>query len=310
MLWKLILFSAALTTAVYLINPPPYITHLIVSVFWFAFITTSWNIIGGFAGQVSLGHPVFIGLGAYTSTLLFMNYGLSPWLGLFCGIVSALAAAAIIGVPCFRFGIRGPYFAIGTLAYTMVMEQLAMAFREVTGGGFGITLRRIDSLLYFQSPDPKDYLPIILSFWVLLIFLLHRLQRFRYRLLAIRENEEAAAAVGVNVFRVKMYALLLSAAFSAIGGTFYAQYYRYIDPASVFGPDLALEILLIAIFGGIYNLFGPTVGSVILVPISEGLRVLLGGRYVGSHLLIYGILLIICILRIPEGISAFLVKKR
>jgi len=310
MLWKLILFSAALTTVIYVTNPPPYVVHIIINIFWFAYVTSSWNIVGGFAGQVSLGHPVFIGLGAYTSTLLFMNYGLSPWLGLFCGMAAALAAAALIGVPCFRFGIRGPYFAIGTLAYTMVMEQLAMAFREVTGGGFGITLRRIDSLLYFQSADPKVYLPIILSFWIVLIYIMHRLQKFRYRLLAIRENEDAAAALGVNVFRVKLYALLISAAFSAVGGTFYAQYYRYIDPATVFGPDLALEIMLIAIFGGIYDLFGPTIGSGILIPISECLRILLGGRYFGSYLIIYGIILILCVLRLPEGITAYLSKKR
>lgn len=300
--WAFIAIVLALAI-VPLLRPPPYVTHVLILTLLFAYLGTAWNLIGGYGGQLSLGHGAFFGLGAYASTLLYINYGLSPWIGMLIAAGVGAGSAALIGYPCFRFGLKGPFFALATLAFGLIVVELLTSFREITGGSLGLFppyLGEAPHLFKFAEKEP--YYLIILVLWAFVVLLVRALRRTRYYLVAIREDEEAAAALGVPVGRYKLLAAVISGALTGIGGTFYAQYFAYINPESAAGLDLSVEILTVAIFGGMYGLLGPTIGSAILTPISEFLRIWLGGTYLGVHLMIYGLLLILIIIFMPRGI--------
>lgn len=301
--WAAFLGIVAALALVPLLGPPPYVTHVLILTLLFAYLGTAWNLIGGYGGQLSLGHGAFFGLGAYSSTLLFLNYGLSPWMGMAIAAGVGAGSAALIGYPCFRFGLRGPFFALATLAFGLIVVELLTAFREITGGSLGIFppyLGNAPHLFQFASKEP--YYLIIIAMWASIVLLVRAMRRTRYYLVAIREDEEAAAALGVPVRKYKLLAAVLSGALSGIGGTFYAQYFLYLNPDSAAGLALSVEILTVAIFGGMYGLMGPTLGSAILTPISELLRIWLGGTYLGVHLMIYGLLLILVIVFMPRGV--------
>lgn len=292
-----------------LIPMPMYLLHVLVMIYLYAFLATSWNIISGYAGALSLGHAAFVGTSAYITYFLFTLYNISPWIGMIIGGLAGVGLGTALGYPCFRYGVKGVYFALVTIAFAEILHDLVLYYRDYTGGALGLYLKYLgDSPLFFQFDDKRVYCYIAIGFWLLSVFLVKKLKTFRYKLIIIREDEIAAASIGINVTKYKLLAMALSGFLTALGGTFWIQYYRYISPGTVLGLDLSIEIALIAIFGGMYSIFGPTIGAIILKPISEFLRAYLGGTYAGVHLLFYSVLLMAVLIYSPRGIIGFLEK--
>lgn len=282
----------------------PFYLHVATLVLLYALMGTAWNILGGYAGQVSLGHAVYFGAGAYTSTLLLVKLGWSPWVGMAAGAAVAVALAWAVGYPTFR--LRGHYYAIATIALGEILFTLVTNW-EWAGGAVGLFLPiEPDSLwrLQWRSRVPYYYLALGLLAGALALVRLLEGRRTGYYWRAIREDEEAARAAGIPVVRYKLYAAALSAAFTALAGTFYAQYSLYIDPPSVLALDLSIQICLVAVLGGVGTLPGPVVGAAVLVPLSEGTRGLLGGRGSATDLVVYGLLIMVIAALEPGGLMA------
>ncbi|RMF83802.1 MAG: branched-chain amino acid ABC transporter permease [Nitrospinota bacterium] len=296
-------------------SPSPYIVHMAILIFIWAYIATVWSFMGRFE-LLSLGHGAFLGLGAYTSTLLFNFYNLSPWIGMFCGGIAAALLALLIGYPCFRYKVIGDYFVLVTLALGEIVRLVIILFREVTGGSLGMTLRSLGTApLYLQFTDKRYFYYITMVFWLAALYLWARLDKSMTRnaLLAIGEDEVAAASIGISVTRNKLKVTLLSAFLTALAGALYAQYVTYLNPSTLSGVGISLQIAFMAILGGAYSFLGPTVGAAIITILSESLRVSLGGQYAGLSEMIYGALLVIFIIFLPTGVYGslrdLLVKK-
>lgn len=272
----------------------------------YAYLALSWNILGGIAGQLSLGHAAYFGIGAYTSTWLFANLGLTPWLGMFAGAALAIVAAVVIGAASFK--LRGAYYALATLAAAMVLKNLVENADTLLAGsrGMDVPLMR-DAVLYFQHTSKYFYYIIAMAMVVIAGYLNWSILRSRmgFYLTAIRNDQEAAEALGVRVTRYKLYAAMLSAALTAIGGTFYAQYVLFISPDKVFGADISIVIAVICIIGGRGTLWGPILGAALLLPAEDIARHVTGGL-VGADMLLYGILLMVVIRVEPQGLLVIL----
>ena len=281
-----------------------YLLHIFILVLLWAYLATSWNILGGYAGQHSLGHGVFLGIGAYTSTLLFIRLGISPWLGMWIGGALSALAAWFIGYLCFRYGLKGPYFALVTIALAEAFVFLSSNIVSV-GGARGLEVTWIgNNPLMMQFDGKLGYyyiILIILVFGILITQWLHK-RRPGYQWVAVRENEDAAEALGVDTLRTKIEATVLSAFMTAIGGTFYAQYFTYIGPRTVFGEVVSVQILIFAIIGGLGTVWGPAVGALLLVPVAELARANLSGSVGGAHLVLYGMVMVLVMLFVPKGI--------
>jgi branched-chain amino acid transport system permease protein len=281
-----------------------YLLHIFILVLLWAYLATSWNILGGYAGQHSLGHGVFLGIGAYTSTLLFIRLGISPWLGMWIGGALSALAAWFIGYLCFRYGLKGPYFALVTIALAEAFVFLSSNIVSV-GGARGLEVTWIGNNPLMMEFDGKlgyyYIILIILVFGILITQWLHK-RRPGYQWVAVRENEDAAEALGVDTLRTKIEATVLSAFMTAIGGTFYAQYFTYIGPRTVFGEVVSVQILIFAIIGGLGTVWGPTVGALLLVPVAELARANLSGSVGGAHLVLYGTVMVLVMLFVPKGI--------
>lgn len=270
----------------------------------YAYLALSWNVLGGFAGQLSLGHAAYFGIGAYTSTWLFVNLGLSPWLGMFAGAALAALAALLIGAASLR--LRGAYFALATIASCMVLKVVVENADALLGGprGLGVTLLR-DAPWQFQHTRKEFYFAVGLVFVAFAFWVNRRIlqSRFGYWLAAVRNDQEAALALGVPTTRCKLVAALISAAMTALGGTFYAQFVLFISPEKVFGADLSVVIAVTCIIGGAATLWGPIVGALLLQPGEELARALSGG-IVGVDMMLYGLLLMVVIRFEPRGLVA------
>ncbi len=281
-----------------------YALHIAVLVLLYAYLSTAWNVLGGYAGQHSLGHSLFLGIGAYTSTFLFTKIGLTPWVGMWIGALLAGLVGWFVGYLCFRYGLKGPYFALVTIAIAEAMVSLTNNINFI-GGAMGLEVKWLgNSPLLMQFESKAGYYYIALVMLVIALWLVYWLsrQRFGYHLIAVRENEDAAEALGVDTLRVKIQASILSAFLTALGGTFFAQYFTYINPRNVFGEGPSIQILLFAIVGGLGTVWGPAVGALVLVPIAELARGWLGGSFAGAHLLLYGTVMVLVMLFMPKGI--------
>lgn len=278
-----------------------YLDSLIVIFFWAA-MAAAWNIVGGYAGQLSLGHTAFFGIGAYTSSLLFAGYGLTPWVGLLAGALLAAVFGVFVGLVCFR--LRGPFFALVTIAFAEVALIVASSWRELTRGTEGLNIPFRPALENMLFRGKVTYFYIFLAFAVLLYLVSRAFEHSRlgYYLVAFREDEEAARALGINTIRIRLVALALSAAFTAVGGTLYAQYYQYLDPGSLFGISFSIQVALLTMVGGIGTAGGPFFGSLLMTPLGQFLRAWLGGGAAGLYLAIYGIALMLVVLFLPHGI--------
>lgn len=287
-----------------------YYTHIFILILLYAYLGSSWNILGGYGGQFSFGHATFLGLGAYTSTILFMRFEVSPWVGMLLGGIISMIVGIFIGFVCFRYGLKGPFFALATLAFAE-MFRVATLNVPFTGRAMGILITiKGTSFSAFQFQEKIYYYYIILAFNVFIVFVTHLIERSKLGdyLEAIKEDEDAAEALGVDTLKYKVIAISISSFLTALGGTFYAQYLFYIDPDICFGVHNSIEIFIRPILGGLGTIYGPILGSFILGPLSEVTRGLLGG-YSGMHLMLFGAILVAVVIFLPNGVVGFLEKK-
>ena len=285
-----------------------YWLGIAILVFIWAYLSTAWNILGGYGGQHSLGNGLFMGIGAYMTAYLVNTYSLNPWLTLFVGFVAAGLVGAVIGWATFRYGLKGAYFALVTIALTEAAASLASNWGAIgAANGMYLPFSRENNLVELQFGTKLGWFYVALVLAMLGILFTQWLvgRRFGYRLISVRENEEAAEALGVDTLRTKVLATALSAAMTAIGGTLYVMYFSYVNPRSVFGEVVSVQILLYAIIGGLSTVWGPLVGAAVLVPVAELARSFMGEKFPsirGAHLLVYGGVLIITMLFMPQGI--------
>lgn len=280
----------------------PFYLHLTIMFMLYASLGQALNIISGYGGQLSLGHAAFFGVGAYTSTLLFINYNITPWFGMVIGGIFSAVLAIIIGYPCFR--LRGPFFVLSTIAFGEIMRMLAIYFKGITKGAVGVPIPLKFGLSYFvfRSKLPYFYVALILFIFVMAVSRLISKSKLGTNLNALRGDEDTALTVGINVQWSKLEAMIISAFFTGMLGTFHAQYVLFIEPASEFSLDLSIIIAMILVLGGIGKVWGPVVGAAVIIPLEEFTRGWLGGSFQGLHFVIYGITLMIIAMIMPEGI--------
>ncbi len=291
----------------------PYHLHLLVLILIWSFAYTSWSIMGRF-NLVSLGHGGFMGVGAYVTALLWNHLGVSPWIGIPISMVVAGALALVVAYPCFRFRITGHYFVLVTLALSGIVLQVITATRDWTGGSLGYTPNRARSGQGFwalQFDDKITWYLIALGIWVVGLIIWRAVDRsmIRYAMEAISEDEDAAAAAGVNVTAEKLKITLISALMTALAGAIYCQYQMFISPDTVSGIAVSLQMVFAVIVGGLYVSLGPTVGAVITILLAETLRIGFGTKAVGWDNLVYGVLLVLFIIFLPKGILGSIFEK-
>lgn len=286
-----------------------YLLSVMILILYFAFVGQAWNVMMGFAGQLSLGHALYVGLGAYTSAALFQHFGVNPWLGMVAAVAICVAMASVIGWLAFRFGIGGTYFALLTIAFAEFTRIGFDHFGWVgASGGFFLKVvqqDRVDLLHLRGHPLMFYYFALALAVLGFLAsaWLLRGRLGFYFR--AIRDNEEAACAAGVDVFRYKIYAVQISAGMTALAGVFFAFYYNNLFPEQIFHISRSIEIILAPIIGGVGTLFGPILGAAVLTTLSEGINALLtmsGYEIPGAKQIFYGVALGLAIMFMPNGI--------
>ncbi|HKS87358.1 MAG TPA: branched-chain amino acid ABC transporter permease [Pseudolabrys sp.] len=284
--------------------------NFLVAALMIALAGQGWNILGGYGGQYSFGHAAFFGTGAYVTAVLQVRYGVNAWPGFALGIMSGGALGAIIGSMTFRSGLRGSYFALVTLAFAEVLRIVA-SVAPITGAGVG-TLIKLElgaRTFQFQSRAAFYWAILALVTGSLLIAALIEQSRFGTWLVAVRENEDAASALGVDARRIKTAAMALSGAMTAAAGCFYAQYFLFVDSGIAFGTWISVEALLTAIIGGVGTVFGPLLGALVVKMLGEGAR-LVTGDAPGLDLIIYGAVLVLVIWLMPRGLIGGLADAR
>ncbi len=294
----------------------PYLLSVATLILFFAYTGQAWNVMMGFAGQLSLGHALYVGLGAYVSAGLFDHYGLGPWAGLWLALAVCVAAGAVIGFLAFRFGISGVYFALLTIAFAE-FTRIGFDHLHWLGGPGGLFIkvsqREAWDLLNLRGPPAMFYyvmLALTAAAFALCAWLLR--SRAGYYWQAIRENEEAAQALGINTFRWKMAAVMLSAGMTSLSGVFFAFYYNNLFPEQIFHISRSIEIILGPIIGGIGTLFGPILGAAVLTLLGDGITELLAHydwEFPGVKQVFYGVVLLAVIMWLPHGIWPPLAKK-
>jgi branched-chain amino acid transport system permease protein len=288
----------------------PYLVTVFIFIFFYGYLGQAWNLLGGYAGQLSAGHAAFLGVGAYTTTLLSLHLALTPWLGMLVGAGLAAALGAVIGVLGFRFGLRGFYFVLLTVAFAEVCRIVTLN-TELTGGALGLYITFTGNPWHLQFQDNRAYYYLALVLMLLATGVVAAVERSRLGayLTAIREDEDAAEALGVDTFRCKLIAIVLSAFLTGLGGAFYANYLFSLQPNAVFGIPLSVDIIIRPVVGGSGTLVGPLLGSFILSPLAELSRTYLARTgLIGVHLVVYGLLLIAVVLFLPRGAYPVLVR--
>ena len=278
----------------------PFPLHVILMVFLYTAMGTSWNILSGFAGQISLGQSVFVGIGGYVSSVLYVNYGISPWIGMFAGILVTMAFGWVIGKPCFRLG--GRYFAIATMAIVQI-AYIVVTRWEFVGGARGVFFPMKNwglPFIAFREKYPYYYIALGLMLVALAAVLYIEKSHIGYYLKTIREDQDVAKALGIDVPKYKMISMLFSTAIAAMCGTFYAQYLLFADPDSMF--MLSVPIMLLTVMGGTGSLIGPLIGSALLIPIQEYARVIWSGTGQAIDQLFYGFIIVVIVVLQPRGI--------
>ena len=280
-----------------------YAVDIMIRTFLWAGLALAWNIAGGYAGLISFGHAAFFGIGAYTSTILLLNYGVPPWFGTLAGALIAGCGGALLARVCAR--LRGPFFILSTLAAGEVVRIAALNWRTLTGGSEGLEIAPVPSVVNMVFKSQWPYATIIVAYMLAMFALSVWIEqtRYGYYLFATRDDEDGASAIGINPRHTRTAAMAVSAATAAIGGTLFAQYFLYLDPTHVISPDISFQFALICAVGGLGTASGPVFGALIIVPLSELLRGFLSQSTSGLHLVIYGIIVIIVILYFPSGVS-------
>jgi len=287
-----------------------YAITVLIFIFFYAYLGQAWNIVGGYAGQLSAGHATFVGVGGYAAALLSMHAGLTPWIGMWIGGMLAAALGAFIGYLGFRFGLRGFYFVLLTVAFAEICRVVALNV-DAVGGALGLYITFTGNPRQFQFQDNRVYYYVALALMLGATALVWALERHRLGayLTAIRQDEGACEALGIDTFRCKMVAMVLSSFLTGVGGTFYAFYLFSLQPNAVFGIPLSVEIIIRPIVGGAGTVLGPLLGSFILSPLAEISRTYFAqAGWSGVHLIVYGLLLISVVLFLPRGAYPALVR--
>lgn len=306
--------SAAVGTGLICLLPfyiPDHYLCLLILTFLNAYLALSWNIIGGMAGQLSLGHAAFFGLGGYTTAFLFQNYGLTPWVGMWIGVAVAAIYGALVALLCFRYRVRGTYFALITIAFVEVLRIIAVNLKFL-GGSEGIIIPlKGHCWKSMQFENKIHYYFLILLMTAALISALHYLRNSRFisYLKAIREDEDVAQALGIDLFRTKFRGFVVSAGLTALGGTFYTQYLLYIDPPSMLGMIRSFDMVFICIIGGMGTVFGPLLGAIVFSILMEVGNLIFKGGDSANHLILYGVLLMVVIMAFPRGLISLFPKR-
>ncbi len=294
--------AALLLLAVPLLVSNQFLLHLGVSVLVWTTLGVAWNLLGGYAGQVSFGHAAFFGVGAYTTMILYLGRGLPPWWGMILGGAAGALLALPIGLICFR--LRGPYFSLATLAVAEIVRLVALNWESLTAGPVGLLITSLPAVSVFgravnwERKEPFFLIVAVVALGAMLAARQLTRSRLGGALLAIREDEDAAEAIGIDTTRSKVAALMASAFLAGVAGGFYGLYYRYVDPDAVFPISLSVEMVFIAVVGGLRTVAGPVVGAVFLATVSELFR----ERFTVGHLIFYGLFMMLTIRFLPEGI--------
>ena len=305
-----VLLVVALLACVPVVTASSLVLNFLVTTLLLALLGQAWNVLGGYGGQYSFGHAAFFGTGAYVSAILQVRSGMNAWFAFCIGIAAGAFVGAVIGALCFRSGLRGSYFALVTLAFAEVLRIMA-SVAPITGAGVG-TLIPLDlrpEAFQFQSRAPFYWIMLTLVAVSLVLVRLLEKSRFGAWLVAVRENEDAASALGIDAFRIKLAAMTISAAIAAAAGGFYAQYFLFIDAGIAYGPRVSVEALLAAIIGGLATVFGPLLGAIAIKTLGE-LTKLIAGDAPGLDLVVYGAMLIVVVAFAPRGIAGLLTELR
>jgi branched-chain amino acid transport system permease protein len=300
---------AALAAVPLVIHSNVVLNFLVVTLM-IALAGQGWNILGGYGGQYSFGHAAFFGTGAYVTAIMQVHYGVNAWIGFAAGIVAGAAVGAIIGGLAFRAGLRSSYFALVTLAFAEVLRILA-SVAPITGAGVGLLVKLDLRAQSFQFQSRAIFYYVILALVGVSLVIAQLLERSRFGtwLIAVRENEDAAMALGVDAIAVKLAAMVLSAAITAAAGCFYVQYFLFIDSGIAYGTWISIEVLLTPIIGGVGTVFGALVGALLVKSLGEGVK-LVTGDVPGLDLMIYGAVLIVVIRFAPRGLVGAFIDVR
>jgi branched-chain amino acid transport system permease protein len=287
---------------------PSSLRDVILLSFLFGGLALAWNIAGGYAGLISFGHAAFFGVGSYTSTILLVHYGITPWIGIWIGGAIAGFFGAILALICAR--LRGPFFILSTLAFAEVIRIGALNWPSLTGGPEGLSIMPMPDPGSMVFGSKATYASLMLGYLVVVYAITKALEssRFGYYLFAIRDNEDAASAAGVNPLLGRTLAMALSAALTGVGGSLFAQYFLYLDPTYVISPELSFQFALLPAVGGLGTAIGPVLGSFLITPLSELLRSYFGNSAAGLHLVIYSLGLVVVMLYFPSGLAGALTK--
>ncbi|HSM89426.1 MAG TPA: branched-chain amino acid ABC transporter permease [Desulfobacterales bacterium] len=289
------------------LRSPTYL-HILILLYLYAYLTTSWNLVGGFAGVLPLGHAAFVGIGAYTSTVLSLQYGISPWLGMLVGALLSAVVGVIIGLPTFKM--RGAYFALATIAFAegirVMVENIDYLGPLQLNGPRGLQIPPLKLGFWsfmFADKEPYYYIILVMLTGVIALTWFVSRSKLGYYLVAGGEEPEAAQALGVNVARAKLIAMAMSSFLTAFAGTFWAQFTLYSHPKSVMSLDISFEIAFIALIGGRGSIAGPLLGALLLRPVGDFSRIYFGSTLPGLHLIIFGVVLILVMLYQPRGLQ-------
>ena len=306
----LIALFAALVACVPLVTASGTTLNFVMMALYATLIAQAWNILGGFGGQFSFGHALFFGTGAYIQAIAQLQGGVNAWAALVLAVAGAALVGLFIGALTFRYGLKGSYFALVTLAFAEVFRILALSV-PFTGGGVGLMVPLREAAANLQFASRAGYLWVVLAFVTaaLLVTWWLRNGRFGAYLQAVRDNEDAARAVGVNPLRVKLAAIGISGAFMGAAGAFYVQVFQYIDPGIAYGPATSVEALVAAIVGGMGTLWGPVLGALVLHLLSDLTRNLFG-ELPGINMVIYGVVLVLIVIFVPRGIAGIGLSAR
>lgn len=296
------LFAAVVVALAFTVTAGSWLTFIALALYA-ALLAQAWNLLGGYGGQFSFGHALFFGTGAYVQALAQLHGGVNAWAALALAMGAAGAVGAVVGALSFRYGLKGSYFALVTLAFAEVFRIVAVTV-GFTGGGVGLMLPLNESAAQLQFASRRGYVLLALALLVLALLVTAWLRHSRFGawLQAVRDNEDAARAVGVNPLRVKLSAITLSGALMGAGGAFYVQMFQYLDPAIAYGPASSVEALVAAIVGGMGTLWGPVLGAVVLHALADATRNLFGALP-GLNMVIYGAVLVLIVMFLPRGLA-------
>lgn len=292
-----------------------YLMQSIIMVTLYAYWASAWNIIGGYGGQLSIGHATYAGIGAYVTGIMFASYSITPWIGMIVGGFVAGILSMVISYPCFK--LRGSYFTLSTVALANVIRIIFLQedtiFGFQTNGAMGLKIPWTgNSLINLQFIDKRGYFYVIFVMLLIMVFVSWKIKNSKmgYYLAAINTNQNAAASLGVNVQAYKLKAMFISAFATAIGGSFFAMLILFIDPESLLGYNRSVEIMIFSIVGGRGTLFGPILGALLMVPINEISRTYLGTSLAGVSIIIYGLVLMLVVYFIPGGLTSVIEKYK